>query len=414
MASLSDLGTTTLSAGYENAKALVEFMRTKESVFNEADTRFQFIDRLLVECLGWPRSLIRLERPYGGTYTDYELGEPCQIIWEAKKEGLYFELPAGTSQVLIQQLDSLIKLDANVRAAIIQVQRYCGDRGVQIAVVSNSNQLIAFLATRQDGIPPLQGRCFVIDGYDALIKHFPQLWQMLSPAGVHDRNLIKNLGSADGAGIPVRLATRLTNYPNYRYPSAFQQSLRVLSELLIEDAPNTPEVELRFYEECYCESGALSREGLISRNILAARYAALFDPSKPSPIVLPVKQSKGDESTFSDEVVAESLARRPIVLVGDVGVGKTSFLRHLIHIRAALEFKNSLLIYIDLGSKASLAADLRTFFVDEIKAQLIEKYKVDVYEESFVRGVHFGAVQRFESGVNRRLKEIDSADYEKN
>ena len=75
----------------------------------------------------------------------------------------YLPIPKGN---VVKDLPSIISLDRKVFDAVSQVQRYCSDRGVELAVATNGHQLIAFLATRGDGIAPLEGRCFVINGYD--------------------------------------------------------------------------------------------------------------------------------------------------------------------------------------------------------------------------------------------------------
>jgi hypothetical protein len=96
--------------GMAALEKLVADLRGKTTQLNEAETRFQFIDRFLVECLGWPREVIHLEPPYNKTFSDYELGIPAQLIWEAKREGISFDLPAGTSRSLVQSIKALIKI----------------------------------------------------------------------------------------------------------------------------------------------------------------------------------------------------------------------------------------------------------------------------------------------------------------
>lgn len=400
-----------MEEGQASLERLVADLRAKTATLNEAETRFQFIDRFLVECLGWPREVIRLETPHGDSYTDYELGIPAQLVWEAKREGVDFELPAGSSKRILISLNSLAKVCKPASDAIAQAHKYCAARGIPYAVVSNSHQLILFLGVRQDGIPPLNGQCLIIDGYNDLLLRFPTLWQLLSPAGIAQQNLTGALKGTRTLGIPRKLSTYLSSYPQYRYPSESQQSLRVLSDLLIEDAPNTPEVEQRFYEECYCESEALSQQSLISREILLARYAALFPPDSPAPVAQTITEASGTHAGFSSEVVAEALGRRPIVLVGDVGVGKTSFQKHLYYIRAANELHAALFLHIDLGTQAALAGDLKTFTLRQIETELLERYQLDIYENSFVRGVHFNVIQRFERGIYGPLKKEAPEEY---
>lgn len=63
---------------------------------NEATTRLHLIDHLLEDVLGWQRASIRAEEPAGSGRIDYALGSPgIQFIVEAKREGIYFELPVG-------------------------------------------------------------------------------------------------------------------------------------------------------------------------------------------------------------------------------------------------------------------------------------------------------------------------------
>ena len=55
-----------------------------------------------------------------------------------------------------------------------------------------------------------------------------------------------------------------------------------------------------------------------------------------------------DNSALTPEVLAEAISHRPIVLIGDVGLGKTSFLKHLMYVSAFEEFQKAIYIYIDL------------------------------------------------------------------
>ena len=66
--------------------------------WNEAQNRFQFVDRLLTECLGWERPYIEVEKTdeLGGK-ADYVLGQnPPKAVLEAKREAKAFNiLPIG-------------------------------------------------------------------------------------------------------------------------------------------------------------------------------------------------------------------------------------------------------------------------------------------------------------------------------
>lgn len=198
-------GTTTIASGREALKAIRAEIDTAKSDLNEADTRFHIIDRVINECFGWPKTAFRLEQSQGRAYSDYELGIPRRVIWEAKREGRIFALPANPKRRLISDLPSVIALGGEAEEAIRQVQRYCADRGVDIAVATNGHQFIAFLATRADGIAPLDGKCLIIDGLAQLHDEFPQAWQALSPEGIEQRKLTVLLNVGEDRSLPPKL-----------------------------------------------------------------------------------------------------------------------------------------------------------------------------------------------------------------
>ncbi len=405
-----ELGTTTITDGQKALKHLINDIDKSKLDWNEAETRFQIIDRIIVECLGWPRESIRLEQAHERTYDDYELGEPRCVIWEAKRENRTFELPADPQGDIVKDLSSIMALDDEASEAIRQVQGYCSSRGVELAVATNGHQLIAFLATRNDGTAPLEGRCLVIDGYEKLQEHFPRVWQMLSPAGVAERRLNRLLNVGEEQALPHKMSSLLANYPQYRYPSELQYSLRTLSELLLIDVVDQEETERKFYEQCYCQSGALSQHALVSRRMLATRYSSLFPQNEQAPNVSPV-QIGPDKPSFTPKLTTEAVAQRPIVLIGDVGVGKTSFLKHLMYISAFEEFQKAIYIYIDLGSQGALSDDLNEFVLNEIEDQLYSDHNVDVRENMFVRGVYHLEISRFKSGIFSPLRDENPEIY---
>lgn len=394
-----------MAVGEKALNALIASMPPDSLTWNEADTRHRFIDILIHDVLGWERSTTNLERYEGGDYSDYELGKPPEVIIEAKRAGVSFEIPHEGTASVVRSIRSLTSMSPEFKAAFEQAASYCALRGIQVGVVATSSQVVVFLGVRTDGIPTMDGRCLVFGDHSALIEHFPRLWQAISPGAIQQRALLRELTSTTPTGVPAKLSSYIAGYPSFRYPSDSQQSLRMLSDLLIEDAPNTPDYRKKFLEECYCESGALARDALLGKNILAARYAAMFPPTEQSPSLKGVKKDANDKYGISQEVVAEALGRRPIVIIGDVGVGKTSFIRNLIYVRAAEEMRNAIFLYIDLGSQANLGQDIHDFLIDEIERQLIESHSVDLFEDAFVRGVYHGDLLRFEKGIYGRLKD---------
>ncbi|MFT6916299.1 MAG: GTPase SAR1 family protein [Motiliproteus sp.] len=398
----------TLFEGLATLNILISSLDSNTDM-NEAQTRFHIIDKLLFECLGWSKDEVEVEKSEQRKFSDYELGKPRLAILEAKREGQYFVIPAGSSKSLIRDLPSLMKISKDAESAIKQAQEYCSQRGVPIAIVSNGHQYIVFLASRQDGISVYDGKAVVFTSLNHLSENFSTAWQLLSEAGVKQRNISRYLVSGE-CGMPNKLSSKLANYPVVRYRSDTHATLRQLSELFLQDIIENEEMEEKFFSECYCDSGALSQYALLSKNILEARYASLFNESESIPYIAPVKERKNDN--FSPDILAEAVARRPIVLLGDVGVGKTSFVKNLIYNSAHKEFKNAIYIYIDLGSKAALADDLKSFVLNEIESQLQDKYNIDVMSFKFIKGIYASDIHRFSKGIWGEKKDSNPDLYE--
>ncbi len=177
----------------KNLQTLIALYRSKKSTLNEATTRFQLIDSLFFDCLGWEKPDVELEEQYNGEFTDYTFKAPRRVlIVEAKKEGDYFEIPVGKTNIEYS-LHSLMKDFKNVKSAVEQVSKYCQDRGVPIGAVCNGHQIIAFIANRSDGLPPLEGKALVFPSLDFMLDHFLDLWQALSKPAIEEKKLQNRL-----------------------------------------------------------------------------------------------------------------------------------------------------------------------------------------------------------------------------
>lgn len=131
------------------AGEIVSFARNAD--LNEADTRFQIIDRLLRDVLGWPNRSFQMETATVEGFADYHLmrpsGKPVLIV-EAKRTGVYFDLPANFNHkkpFRAVKTRTLLTAEA-VKKAIVQAQRYCADEGCEYGAVTNGLQFILFKA----------------------------------------------------------------------------------------------------------------------------------------------------------------------------------------------------------------------------------------------------------------------------
>ncbi len=403
---------------YERAKAALDELidwadaHRREIERNEATTRLHLIDQLLQAVLGWPLDEIECEEAYGGEYVDYALGAPFRrLIVEAKREGSHFDIPVGMT-ALIQRLNSLTDGPSSrgLKAAADQVAGYCARRGVPFAAVCNGTQIVAFVAARSDGTPPLAGAALVFSSLSAMQENFRVLWDNLSKPGVEARRLLTTLRQGEVPTAPPALAARLPRYPGYKRRNDIQVGLEILVELFLEDVTTAGELQDEFLEHCYATSGALSQYAMISKQILESRYSLIHETAGHHEIESATTK-RGVNPRLSADALASAMSRRPIILLGDVGVGKTMFIRHLINVDAKDLFEKTYTIYIDFGRRPALLEELSQFVADEVTRQFLEKYGVDLYAQDFVEAVHHGELNRFDRGIYGQLRDVDEVGY---
>lgn len=402
---------TTFEGGLDTIQALVDSDLADGSSRdrNEAQTRKDLIDALIAS-LGWEASDIRVESHYDGTYADYELGrDGSRLLIEAKREGVYFELPAGWSD-RVARLSTVSGTSSKIESALRQAAGYAQSRGIQYAAVSNGWQVIAFLASRTDGVPPLEGKALVFPDISAWPLDFRLMWDNLSNAGVAERNLSRTLGS-DIARPPLpRLSKKIGGYPGVAQRTPEEQTLQILGSVFVEDIASREGDERRFLISCYAASGALSQYALLSKEILRTRYSLLFDDGVDIAIQ-PASTHTGLDKDLLSDIAAASLKHRPIILLGDVGVGKSTFIKNLIHVEAREQLETALVFYLDFGKRPALATDLPGHVAAELERQLNTVHNIDIRSDAFVRGVYHGKLEQFETGIYGPLRSTDPQAY---
>jgi GTPase SAR1 family protein len=392
--------------GFSALSNLEHWYDENKSTRNEATTRFRLIDSIFFECLGWSKDDAVLEEAQGREYTDYVFLAPRRmLIVEAKREGYAFDLPAGQAR-LEMGIHALLKIHPSIEIAIAQAAGYCQKRGVPVAAVTNGHQIIAFIGSRNDATPPLEGRALVFSSFEEMKNHFIDLWDALSKPGIEEKRILHRLTSG-APKLPQKLSAVIKPYPGVIERNVIQSDLQVLSDIILEDIVPSPDLEAIFLAECYTASGALAQFSLASKQILETRYAEMFADDAVKPVVLPAVSKTG----VSPELMRVTFARRPILLLGDVGVGKTTFIRNLIKVEAATLFERSIAIHLNLGTQAALAIDFRLYVLDEIDKQLRQNYHIDVNEAAFVRTTYATDLRRLETSIFGELKHNNPERY---
>jgi len=328
---------------------------------------------------------------------------------EAKREGKYFELPAGFNKATCK-IKTLYDTSKDIKDAVEQAMRYCQSRGVQIGAVANGHQIIAFMGARQDGIAPEDGLAIVFSSLENMRDNFIQLWNALSQQGLNENHVVAILSEKSEVPPPEKLSAKIIDFPGYKNRNPVAAELQILGGLFLEDIAKMPEFAENFVRDTYCDSGALSQYALVSKEILGSRYTNYFE-KETKVTVKPVRTKRGIQPELRDDLLAAGISQRPVILVGDVGVGKSMFIKHLVLIDAKDVLEDAIVLYLDFGSKPALVKELPAYVIKEFERQLRDDYSIDVQERNFVRGVYNGEMQRFAKGIYGDLIESNPSAY---
>lgn len=395
-----------MTVGLSRLKAILESFPADSAHWNEAQNRFQFVDRLLTECLGWERPDVRVEdTDDDGGRSDYVLGNPAKAVVEAKRESkIWNALPTGSASS-VRKLQPLIKASDNFKDVVHQVIPYCSLRGAPIAVVCNGPQLAIFQAITI-GQEPLDGECYFFNGFDSYVDNFVLLWTLLSPEGITENRAHRDLARHRNPRIPAKASQAIPEPNKYRYRNPLQEELRTLGSLLLEEIEDNPDLKPEFYRECYVPLEANNRHLLLSKQIISSRYKRVSGDG-----IAPVSIDSTTKAGELKEAISIDAGSRPIVVIGDVGVGKTSFFENLYENLSDEEKDNTYFLNINLGTKASLASDIKTYVLDAIPSILNTSYGIDIFSADFVNSIYHEEIDRFEKSVEGQLREVDENAY---
>lgn len=364
---------------------------------------------MLQGVLEWPNDLIRVEQHSTDGYTDYEIQDGGTLaIVEAKREGVSFSLPMD-SQAGLCRIPALLadRSNSDLKRAMEQVMRYAGHRGVAPCVVTNGYQWVAFLGSRNDGVAPLAGKALVFPSLTAMRDNFVTVHNVLSREALRAKRIFSALSIGTSAP-PAPLAASIPAYPGTKRRNPMQSNLQIMGEVMLEDMPQEEAYSDLFLQKCYATSGALSSYAEISRELLTSRSAAMLNDM--GTVEEPATTRKGVNPALSDEALSAAASHRPVVLLGGVGAGKSTFIQHLVRVDARSIFQDAIAITVDYGRGATFDSPT-DYAIERIRAVLLEQYDVDVDEAAFVEDIYRRDLERFDRSVDGQLKDVDEREY---
>lgn len=320
-------------------------------VLNEADTRAQVIDTILEDVLDWPKASIKRETHVHAGFADYLLhtaaGQVALVV-EAKKEGTHFALPKiyssskGTPELV--SIRTLLT-DSAIKAAIQQVREYCVDIGCNFGCVTNGHEWIVFRSF-ETGTDWRSLRAYVIPSLESMDSAFTSFFNALSYKCV----------SFDGSLNALISRTPLENRETYRAGNEISVYTHTIEAN--KYVQYLRPIATRFFGQIEASDTELMTECYVSDNNYESAFKSagllLADSVTPYLEQYGVRNTKSDDGggTFGNRI-EKSVVReaRPdvVVLFGGKGIGKSTFLRRLLHINPPQVIKkNAVVALIDL------------------------------------------------------------------
>ena len=162
----------------------------------------------------------------------------------------------------------------------------------------------------------------------------------------------------------------------------------------------TDEPAPEFLRECYVIPRTAASAFQEAKEILAQR--------------LSLDESIRTESVSIDQVASlidSDVPEKPLIILGKVGHGKTTFLRYLRKVQAKDTFENYIQIDIDFLDRPDSPEHVGKYIYDQIEKQLLNEYQMDIIEDRLVRGFLHNDIERFKRSYEGKQFLEDSHEY---
>jgi hypothetical protein len=358
---------------------LCDTLKQNEDI-NEATTRMRFIDQILFKVLRWDRNSVLPERYVKDVgFLDYEFGgPPPSLVLEAKREGKSFILPGQTYPAEPVPFGLIATECREAAAALTQAQTYANQRGARYSAISNGHQWLLAMTFVQN--QPVEDRLvYVFESLEAIrLAKFRQFFECFSPMAIRSNMPSLKLLDARRAPAPAKLSTRINGYPIAADRNVLAQKVGGVLQLIWEEIDGDQDNEL-FLRNCYIPSEP-SEDMLRIAHLLLSQRASTDERLAAATITPATKKSVLDHQERSDH-------EQPVVILGRIGHGKSTFLKYLRHV-AAKDILSKKYIQLDLNflRAPATAAEVPNFVMRQVREQL-KAYKIAFADNPFVRRV---------------------------
>ncbi|MHB0668276.1 hypothetical protein [Roseomonas mucosa] len=388
-------------------ESIYDFVKlNKEQILTEADARLQIIDRILIEVLGWPREGILTEPPTASGFLDYLLtsGGRNLFVVEAKRAAVPL-VSTKNNRLAFYKVGGAALRDAE--EGLTQAQRYCSEKSVPYAALTNGLAWVGFRPVRLDGIAFRDGVAAVFPSLDAVSEKFAEFYDLFSQEGVMRRLYSVLLDREEGGAL-----------------SNVEQMVSVVSPeqiYLMRKTPLAIDLETIFAEFFSNITGDSDRELLLHCFVETAEsHEADRNLDKIArDLVNYIRELRSDTGQELRQEIERSLDTKRgqiTIIVGNKGAGKSTFIERFFQVVLDRKIRDRCLILkVPLELSDGSIKDVQSWMTDWlVSAAERELYgnKSPTYDE--LMGIFFDHYQRWTTGEHKHLYDTDRDQFKIN
>ena len=369
---------------------------------NEATTRLRAINTMLFDVLGWDKLDVEAERYCRAEgFADYALKDESSIclIVEAKKSEETFVIPSRAFAVTAPVGFPLIAEECPAAdRALRQALGYAASEGARFIAITNGFQWIITL-TFVPNQNITERSVYVFESVDAIEKNFALFWNCFSQQGLLSNWAVNALLECRKAPPPSKLAQRLLNYPVPANRNQIADELGIVLGI-VWDETRYEEDEPEFLAQCYVEPRTSAASIAQAKELLERKL------STDERI-----RSQAIETGGVAPLIPNYSPDKPVVVLGNVGHGKSTFLRYLRMIKAKEVLGKYVQLQIDFIDRPDSQSDVGRFVYGEVERQLREHYGIDSGADAIVRAALHPDLARFKRSPEGLAFPKDSPEY---